>query len=287
MLSETQHTGESAKQMKDELNLFKQKFKSLESQFLIEKTNSQSKLENISTRMFSAELDNTFIPTTKSKLDTITKEIEQLRISQKQLLERSNNANDNAPQVNPYVQETKTKIDANTLLLFDSNGKFIKPNLLSKESTSQKIDCMTIDELTDMIPKYEIIQDPTKLLLNVGLNDLDNKSVAEVCSKYEEAVKVLTNKFKFAKIYLNSIFYRKDGSLKKETDELNHFISGLCDSTNNLNYINNYNINVHNNTDTKHIGRKNLHILLSNIKYVLFGQLPNTNMPKGPRNSRK
>ena len=138
MLSETQHTGESAKQMKDELNLFKQKFISLESQFLIEKTNSQSKLENISTRMFSAELDNTFIPTTKSKLDTITKEIEQLRISQKQLLERSNNANDNAPQVNPYVQETKTKIDANTLLLFDSNGKFIKPNLLSKESTSQK-----------------------------------------------------------------------------------------------------------------------------------------------------
>ena len=38
------------------------------------------------------------------------------------------------------------------------------------------------------------------LLLNVGLNDLDNKSVAEVCSKYEEAVKVLTNKFKFVEV---------------------------------------------------------------------------------------
>ena len=113
-------------------------------------------------------------------------------------------------------------IDTDFLMLFDSNGKKVDPLRFSKGVKGQKLTFMTLDKVISELPGYNVIKEPSKVLVNVGLNNVDHDSSEEIVAKYNKLYKILRNKMPNIKIYFSSIFYRKDGNFDSKIKEINN-----------------------------------------------------------------
>ena len=125
-----------------------------------------------------------------------------------------------------------------------------------------------------MVKKAIINKAPQKVLLNVGLNDIDeNTDISEMVSDYKILLSSLHEKMPESKIYLSSVFKRKDDKFTQEIEDINTQLSNLENTW--FIFIHHTNIN---NTDMmyepKHINKKGFFVMITNLKYVMYKILP-------------
>ena len=77
-------------------------------------------------------------------------------------------------------------------MIMDSNGSKLDPNRMEKDHKGQKITLMTLKDVINKIPSYSVATSPTKILINVGLNDLDNSTMDEIITNYKKRLKFST-----------------------------------------------------------------------------------------------
>ena len=116
------------------------------------------------------------------------------------------------------------------------------------------------------------------MLINVGLNDLDNNDPSTVTAKFENLINVIKKKIPSATIFINSLIFRKDNRYNNETIEINEYLEEFASDNKKVIYIHNKNIsNKEHMYDQKHLNRAGFYNFITNMKYALFGFLPNFN----------
>ena len=105
-------------------------------------------------------------------------------------------------------------------MLFDSNGKILKPELVNKKIKCQLVYIPTLESIEHKVHNASIEKVPSQVLINVGINNMDKQSTTEVSSWYEQIINSCKSN-SLRQTFISSIFYRKDVSFTKETEEVN------------------------------------------------------------------
>ena len=87
-----------------------------------------------------------------------------------------------------------------------------------------------------------------------------------------------------AKIYISSIFKRKDAKFDSEIIELNDRIAKFSEDLKWITFIDHSNINGGMMYDPKHLNKTGFYVMLTNLRYVMFQILPSfrkTNHKRG------
>ena len=74
---------------------------------------------------------------------------------------------------------------------------------------------------------------------------------------------------------VSSIFKRKDNMYDNAIDELNQHIAKLSDDSRWLTFVEHSNINSSMMYNAKYLNKTGFHVMLTNLKYVMFKILPN------------
>ena len=100
----------------------------------------------------------------------------------------------------------------------DSNGRFVKPELLKKSISAFKHYCPTLSASKNKIEEIKTEGAiPTQLLLHVGTNDLEKKTTStEFVDIYRDIFQSLSNiDFENCKVMISSILMRADAFQKR------------------------------------------------------------------------
>ena len=179
------------------------------------------------------------------------------------------------PEQPKKINYSGMKVVSQVLILADSNLMAIKPSILNKGTTTQKVFCPTLKQTLRFLELVTVEKQPDKLLLHVGTNDLEERNVSE--DKIEDAfIKVfikIREIFPHTKIIISSILPRVEMHLYSMARNLNDFLAGCC-SSGVMKYSNNINIRRDMLRDKKHINEVGFKLMLSNIRSTLFGKIP-------------
>ena len=119
-------------------------------------------------------------------------------------------------------------INADYLILGDSNTKFIKTNILQSEpSVVQKIFCATYGDVKNLVQSNKNISpstSPKKILLHCGCNDLDkyDGDALQVIKSIEETYEALKSTFPNSKIIFSSLFPRGKSNFYESIKSINN-----------------------------------------------------------------
>ena len=75
-------------------------------------------------------------------------------------------------------------INSDLLMLFDSNGNFLKVELLNKKIKLQLVYIPTLESIEHKLHNASIEKVPPQILINVGINNMDKQSTTEDTSLY-------------------------------------------------------------------------------------------------------
>ena len=123
--------------------------------------------------------------------------------------QESSNHNDNPTQREDYSYinnevPKEVVVDCDLLMLFDSNGQYLKPDKFHREDKCQYERVIKINYAVEMVKKAKINKAPKKILINVGLNDVDeNTDIIEMISEYKKLLSSVHEKMPESKIYLS------------------------------------------------------------------------------------
>ena len=157
----------------------------------------------------------------KSDVDQIKKENEQLKKELfviKEILQKHENALE-TDKMSPADEDETTNLsqgpqpqlvnqEQSLLLLIDSNGKFIKPNILYPDQPVKFRKTYTLEQVTMAIETFT--GKPSTVLIHCGTNDLENKSADEVVDESKQLLSLIKRKFDDTKIIYSSLLPRND-----------------------------------------------------------------------------
>lgn len=79
----------------------------------------------------------------------------------------------NNEAVDAFPHHDQITIDADVVILIDSNGKHIREDILDKGSSVAKILCYTVPDAIKIIENAIFIKPPKKILFHIGTNDIE------------------------------------------------------------------------------------------------------------------
>lgn len=127
-----------------------------------------------------------------------------------------------------------------------------------------------ISDVTDYVSKTDI-RKLNHILINTGVNDIDNKSAEEIAEEFKNIIQLLKNKYIGIKIIISEITPRKDGK-DKDVIECNRILADICNGDENVFLISHENLRDSSYSklyDTKHIHYRAIGLFVSNIKQTL------------------
>ena len=182
----------------------------------------------------------------------------------------ANSENEEVPVTNAPI-----KVDCKLLMLFDSNGQYMKPEKM--ETEAQYVRAAKIHNAISILEECSVERVPEKILINVGINNInddeENTSI-DVCEQYEKLIDVIKSKFNGAHIYISSILVRKDNKFATVIGEVNKNLARWETTTPSLTFVHHTNIDRDMMYDEKHLTRKGFFVMVTNFKYVLYRILP-------------
>ena len=137
----------------------------------------------------------------------------------------------------------------------------------------------TFTEVKKFIEKSETNDKLSKVMVHVGINDLD-KGDSQSLSDIEVSVHSIHSKFPSATIFISSLIQRKDNKCETEINKTNLFISSLTTKNSYVKIMDNSKILPHMLYDEKHLNRNGFKIFLGNIRFVLFNMIPHVYIMK-------
>ena len=176
-------------------------------------------------------------------------------------------------KIQPDIQDV---IDRDVVLLVDSNLKKIIPEKMNNNTSCVKFYCPTLTHIDSLLGKSEIKRSPHTIFIHCGTNHIypDTKNTSILEDEYIELLMKLRDLFPNAKIVISALLPRGEGQLRPTVQYVNDFLYGVCCSDSQLTFMRNFNIHRHQLVDRKHLNDEAFLILLSNIRYTLFGKIP-------------
>jgi hypothetical protein len=165
-------------------------------------------------------------------------------------------------------QETSQKIGGDTIILCDSNGRYLKPSLLCPGAKTKYIKCATLEakEILD----NATFNSPKPLIVHVGTNDLEHSNSTEtLINNALDIVEDIKNKHPESHIIFSSLLPRTD-ALDEKVNDLNNKLEKELSSKKNITLVQHNNIYKNGQfKDKKHlnIGVKRF---TQNLKWAFF-----------------
>ena len=146
---------------------------------------------------------------------------------------------------------------ANTLIVSASVREPLPTNI-----SHQATDLLTTNDLGN----------PSHINIHTGTNDLEKLRTSQCISNYYELLKLVSEKHSSSKVIVSSLLIRADG-IDKQRQEFNTKLGHLCAPYPNVHLVNNDNITVENLYDSKHLKRKRIGLLVTNLKDTVFNRI--------------
>ena len=164
-----------------------------------------------------------------------------------------------------------------TLLLTDSNGRCIDAKRFVPKEGVQRHTCYTLADVETFTKEAKIDSQPTKVLLQVGTNTLTQVDSGKVLKSMTETIDKVRERFPEARIYVSSFLPRND-NLHDMAMDVNKLLAEVIDDLKRVSYIDNINISKANLFDRLHLDTQGFYKFLWNLRFGMFGLLPQTNM---------
>lgn len=172
------------------------------------------------------------------------------------------NSNDTAPETDPEQE-------VDLLLLTDSNGKFIKTDLLYPDAKTVHRKSYNLNQ-TQEILQENIKYRPKQVLIHCGTNDLERKNANQVIDESINILKQIQENLPTTEIIYSSLLVRQD-SLQNQVSEVNDAMEQFC-KISKIKFIHNNNISNYSLFyDYKHLNRRGFRSFARNLKSAIYG----------------
>ena len=182
------------------------------------------------------------------------------------------------PTVQPNTSaqpETKTdhqkSIDAETIIICDSNSRYLKPKELCPDSTTKYIRSPTLSQARQKIESFNFTN-PKNLIIHCGTNDIEQPGKNTITETLE-IVDLVKQKHPNCKILVSSLLSRKD-ELNNKVPTINEELKTRLSSKTKTTYIQHTNISSADLHDKKHLNERGVKKFAKNIKAAYFNTTP-------------
>ncbi|CAB4014084.1 Hypothetical predicted protein, partial [Paramuricea clavata] len=182
------------------------------------------------------------------------------------------------PTVQPNTSaqpETKTdhqkSIDAETIIICDSNGRYLKPKELCPDSTTKYIRSPTLSQARQKIESFNF-SNPKNLIIHCGTNDIEQPGKNTITETLE-IVDLVKQKHPNCRILVSSLLSRKD-ELNNKVPTINEELKTRLSSKTKTTYIQHTNISSADLHDKKHLNERGVKKFAKNIKAAYFNTTP-------------
>ena len=114
------------------------------------------------------------------------------------------------PNSNQRSSQNTVSAETELLICMDSNRRYIDYRKLWTLKGSRRWSCGNLFRLRENVENKENIKNLKYILINVGVNDLDQKSGEDVFKDLTNTIDVIRNKFEGITIILSEITPRND-----------------------------------------------------------------------------
>ena len=183
---------------------------------------------------------------------------------------KNSNSNKNKINNNNSTNNTNRNTDADIIMCFDSNRKFINFRKLWTLKGTKRRKSGNLASVKMAIER-EKATNVKYFLISVGTNDIDEKEPNAILDEYVEIVDLLRRKYPGIKVIINQLPPRKTSNDEK-VQAVNKRLADLCDQNDFLYLVNQDGLRndiVRNMYDDKHIHRRAFYIFAGNIKRTL------------------
>jgi hypothetical protein len=157
------------------------------------------------------------------------------------------------PESEQMTTTRSTSIEAETIILCDSNRRHIKPDLLCPNSTNYYIRCPTLHHAKEIIQDQDF-SNPQCIILHTGTNDLEKVSNEELINTYEQVTELIKTKYPNCQLITSGLLPRKD-ELNMKIPQLNGKLEEI-DNKENYSFVSHDNIGAEELKDKKHLTKR-------------------------------
>lgn len=177
-------------------------------------------------------------------------------------------------QIDTHSQDQETTpshIQAEIVILMDSNGKFINEKQLFPNHKSLKLWCPNTESALQQLNK-EKLGDPSHIIIHVGTNDLRTQQERVAQTVTQVATKA-TQTFPTSKIIISTILPRTDFH-PRTIQRVNTDIARGCAEMPNVHLAHHPTLDIHNLHDHVHLRKDSVNVFARNLKDVALGRTP-------------
>jgi len=165
------------------------------------------------------------------------------------------------------IDKTSQITNNSTVLLIDSNGKFIDPKLLCPDNPVIIKHTYKLNQIKETID--EISTNPTTIVIHCGTNDLEKSPIESVTNESKNVLESTKKRFPNTHIIYSSLLPRQD-QLQHQVTLVNHDMYNYCTS-NNITFVTHDHIrNSFQFNDNKHLNRHGQKFFAKNLKSAIF-----------------
>ena len=113
---------------------------------------------------------------------------------------------------------------------------------------------------------------PSHIVIHVGTNDIEQSPIDSCSSQFQTLVDVASQKYPSSKVLISSLLKRRDAA-DFHRSELNSKLGRICASFPNVHLVNNENIPIEYLHDNKHLKRRKIGALATNLKDVIYNRI--------------
>ena len=223
------------------------------------------------------------------KIETQMNEMASLREQMSKLKNPAATHNQKHPNtVNQKVKKTRepntythVNVENDAVLLTDSNGRCISAKKIEHDGGVERHTCYTLSEVSTFIKEAKVSKQPSKVLIQVGTNDLtEHKDANQLLNDLKDCVKSLVVKFPQSKVYVSTLLPRKD-QLHAAAMKFNQLLDNTCDQLR-VRLVTHVDIQKRDLYDKLHLHEGGFFKFVWNINRTVFGLAP-----PPPRRSRR
>ena len=177
-----------------------------------------------------------------------------------------------------HNQKENFQINAEIVLIMDSNGKYIDLKLLyptEKSVTTKKLYCPLTRDLENLIDEFSFTQTPKITVVHCGTNDLDKSEPKAVINSITNSINKLSQRLISSKIIVSGLLPRKDFS-NKEIYNINLELLKRFQLLPNVHFVDHSNLLSQDETnllvDKKHLNDTGVRLFAKNLKISIFGR---------------
>lgn len=184
----------------------------------------------------------------------------------------NNETQDQTPKT--ITPKEKPQNKSGTLILCDSNGRYLDPKILCTNSTTNYIRCATFSKAKNIINTTQFTT-PETVIIHCGTNDLEKTTSDEdFIAQMSDMVSTTSKQYPESRVIVSSLLPRKD-KLNERLVTINKKMKETCTANPNVQFVEHTNVSKNDHLyDKKHLNEKGVKIFAKNLKAAFFNTTP-------------